>query len=267
MGFFSGLKKAVKGIGKIAQKAAPALAFIPGVGLPLAAGIGAAGGLIGGGGVEGALKGAAGGALGEAAQATGALGKIGGAASRFFGGGDGFDIGDAGRIAGVALPAIAGFQGMRQAGRDSQMARDLTQRSVDITEEERQRALQEFQANAGLRDAFRNIAMNFGDPTNPFTRTLAQLGGDPTQQAAPQQQAASTPAGTVNDAVQSEMANQADGGQLGEGLGGIVGQAIALARQQEAERQAAAAAAAPPMATPANQGSGIHEFLPNLRTA
>ena len=64
MGFFGKIKKGIKGIGKFARKAAPLAAFIPGVGPLAAIGIGAAGGLIGGEGWRGALKGAAGGAAG-----------------------------------------------------------------------------------------------------------------------------------------------------------------------------------------------------------
>ena len=291
MGFFSGLKKAVKGIGKIAQKAAPAIAFIPGVGLPLAAGIGAAGGLISGGGISGAAQGAMGGAAGEALQshfmgpgggpggpggASGGGGAPGGAPVPQAGGfwqpgSQGFDIGDVGQIAQTALPLIGGAAAIGasgQASADSAEARRLAGNAVQITEEERMRALAAFEQNAPLRDAFRNIAMNFNDPTNPFARTLDQLGGVPGQGGTPLPlgtDTSGTPAGEVNTAVQNEMGNAAQGGLPGGGIGGIAGQAIELARQQheqELQRQRERQ-----QGSPVNVGSSAQEFLPQFRTA
>lgn len=83
MGLLKKIKKGVKKVGKIVQKAAPALGFIPGVGTLAAATIGGLGGLASGG-LKGALKGAAGGALGG--WASGAIGAAGGGAGGIMGG-------------------------------------------------------------------------------------------------------------------------------------------------------------------------------------
>jgi hypothetical protein len=64
-GKYSGV---IGGVVKTVGKLAPLAAMIPGVGLPLAAGIGAAGGAISGGGVGGAVKGAGMAALGKLAK-------------------------------------------------------------------------------------------------------------------------------------------------------------------------------------------------------
>jgi hypothetical protein len=177
---FGFLKKALKGVGKLAQKAAPVIGLVPGVGTLAAAGIGGAGGLLSGGGFEGMLKGAAGGAAGGLLGHTGIGGRIGQFAKNAFTGGDGFQMGDLGRIAQFALPAMGAYQSYqasKQAGKDSQRARELHEQAMGITGEEYERAKGAWQANQGLRDQFRQIAMNFGDPTNPFTRAMTMAGG------------------------------------------------------------------------------------------
>jgi hypothetical protein len=183
MGFFSGLKKAVKGVGKIAKYAAPILAAT-GVGAPLAIGIGAAGGLMQGGNVKDMLKNAtvgAGGAALAGGLGGGTLGKIGQFAKSGLGGmlkgQDGrFDLSDIGRIGQYALPALTGIQAYgasKQAGRDTARSRELTEGAISATRGEADRAQAAWMANQGLRDSFRNAAMNFFDPTNPFARNLA----------------------------------------------------------------------------------------------
>lgn len=72
MGIFKSIGKAIKGVAKVAKFAAP---FIPGVGPLAAAGIGAASGLLSGGGVKGAAQGAAAGGFGK--LAGGMLSRIG----------------------------------------------------------------------------------------------------------------------------------------------------------------------------------------------
>lgn len=83
----SWLRKAARTVGSIGKKAAPFAALIPGVGIPAAAALGAAGGALNRVGKSGAnlgsVLGAAGksGAIGGAGAATlGALGKLGGGA-------------------------------------------------------------------------------------------------------------------------------------------------------------------------------------------
>jgi len=80
MGFGSFLKKAVKGLGKVAKIAAPVVG-LTGVGLPWAAGLGALGGLASGGGkgaLEGAAMGAGGSLAGKGLSALGGLGSVAG---------------------------------------------------------------------------------------------------------------------------------------------------------------------------------------------
>lgn len=111
MGFGSFLKKAVKGIGKVAKVAAPVLAMT-GVGAPLAAGIGALGGVMSGGGLKGAATGALGGLGGAGAKAG--LGKLGVALPQLFGGGAGAGAADASGASGGG--GVGGFLGKLVGG-------------------------------------------------------------------------------------------------------------------------------------------------------
>lgn len=117
-GFGGGLVKAI-------GKAAPLAALIPGVGIPLAAGIGAAGRLASGGGLKGALTGAALGGGGAALLGGQGIHGLGGAASKL--GGFGKDIAgqigksltrpeggiDLGKVLGVA-GGVSGLVGQHQ---------------------------------------------------------------------------------------------------------------------------------------------------------
>ena len=168
MGFWSTIKSGVKGLGKIAQKAAPVVGMIPGVGTLAAAGIGAAGGLLADGNIGSMLKGAAAGAGGSLLAGSGVLGKIGQAAGK---------LGiNAGNIPSLITGATA-LMDARQAGKDSATARRYTDAGVNLAQAEADRANQAWMANQGMRDAYRNVAMNFSDPTNPFARNLAMMGG------------------------------------------------------------------------------------------
>ncbi len=111
-GAVKGIGKGLKAVGKVAHKAAPALAFIPGVGTVLAGGIGAIGGLAAGKGLGGALsgflKGAGGGLL------KSGIGKLGGLLNR--GGGGGLEqqfgaTGTGGGGGGGTLDSILNFLG------------------------------------------------------------------------------------------------------------------------------------------------------------
>jgi len=185
------LGKLARGVGKVAKTVAPALPFVfPGIGALGAAAIGGIGALVDGDGLGGAAKSAAAGAIAGAAGGAakgaakgGILGRIG----KFLGGGDGFDLGDIGRIAGAALPAIEGVRGFRQAGQDSAMSRQLLEQAMAQRAEATALARSEFDAGAPMRDAFRGGAMNFFDPTNPFGVNMA--GGMASAAIPPQPQA------------------------------------------------------------------------------
>jgi hypothetical protein len=183
MGFFGKLKGAVKGLGKIAQKAAPALAFIPGVGTLAAAGIGMAGGLLGGGGIEGAIKGGLGGAMGgKLKDAIGQAGGIKGFTEQLLKNGGQVGGTNWGNLLQGGLALGTGLQGMKASGTaaaDSQKSRQLTDQAMSLASGEADRANAAWGANAGMRDAYRTSAMNFTDPTNPFARSLAQMGQTP----------------------------------------------------------------------------------------
>ena len=171
-GFFGTIRKGVKGLGKIAHKAAPALAFIPGVGTVAAAGIGALGGLAAGKGFKGALTGGLKGAAGGLAK-TG-LNKI-------LGSGPGQDIigdkiksvisGGAGKIkdvAGQGLGLLGGEGGMGRGAlnlgalalgglsvadskKQRESAESFNQQKLDILTANLGKAEAEFDTRAPLR--------------------------------------------------------------------------------------------------------------------
>lgn len=184
MGFGGFLKKAIKGVGKIAKYAAPVLAMT-GVGAPLAAGIGAAGALASGGGVKDALL--SGGSALAAGQVKGGsfmdkLKGLGGGAKNFLTGGDGFGIDDLGRIAQAGLPilgAYEGYKGMKQSESDTKRSRELTEEAAGMARSNAARANKEWDTNSVMRDKFRAIAANYSDPTNPFSSLFANIGQAP----------------------------------------------------------------------------------------
>jgi len=93
---------------------------------------------------------------------------LGSAASGFLGGGDDSTAGKIGRAAGAVIPAFQAVKSSRQAGRDSARSRALLDQAIQLSSGEAERAQQEFAAGAPLRQEFRNVALNFGDPTNPL---------------------------------------------------------------------------------------------------
>ena len=107
---------------------------------------------------------------------------LGSAASGFLGGGDDSTAGKVGRIASAAVPAFQAVKSSRQAGRDSERSRALLDQAIGLSTGEAERAQAEFAAGAPLRQEFRNVALNFGDPTNPFAQragaSAAQAGGE-----------------------------------------------------------------------------------------
>ena len=198
MGFFGALKSGIKKVGKFAQKAAPALAFIPGVGTLAAAGIGAAGGLIGGNGLRGAAKGAIGGAAGGLAQAG--LSRLGGGANPLAkwasgrgggsalssgikgvgGGGGGGGIGGAIRGVGsfikdnpqLALGGLGALQNAHQQSRfEGQQgeALDAARQQMQGQQQFRDMLMQRF-ANQPQTDFSQTGNQVFQDKGNPFFR-------------------------------------------------------------------------------------------------
>jgi len=172
--FLGGL---VKGIGKVAQVAAPIVGMVPGVGAPLAAGIGVAGGLLSGGGLKGALKGAAGGALGGlSGKLFGAVSGLGGAAGGAAGGGGG---GLGGLIKGVGgflgknAPTILGGIGAIQNARDRTRQQDIINRQLGQNDAAlaRRRMLEERVIQGiGQQPDRPDLSSIFADPSNPFAR-------------------------------------------------------------------------------------------------
>jgi len=189
---FGFLKKAVKGIGKgikkvgkFARKVSPALAFIPGVGTLAAAGIGAAGGLIGGEGLGGAAKGALGGAAGGLAKAG--LGRIPGVGNFAGKVGKGlFGIGEAGgglvgKVGQLALDrpelALGGIQAFQNAHAQNRFegqqneAREFSQQRMQ-QQQALQQAIIDRLSKMGQGQNFDQSAV-FNDPGNPFNQARA----------------------------------------------------------------------------------------------
>ncbi len=202
MGLFSAIGRGVRGIGKIARKAAPFVGLIPGVGTLAAAGLGAAGGLLGGEGFRGALRGAAGGALGGLAGRipgvgnliSGAGSAIGGAFSgenplaRFDrsgqGGGGGGGGDDGGGGFGGAIRGIGGFLGRNAPtilggvsalsnARDDTRTRGFEDEQADFARQsmERRRAMeQQIMSGLGQAPPSFDFSSTFADPSNPFSQ-------------------------------------------------------------------------------------------------
>jgi hypothetical protein len=154
---FGGL---VKGIGKVAKKAAPFAGLIPGVGTLAAAGLGGAGGLLAGEGLKGALTGAAGGALG------GLGGKLIGGA-----GGLGGVVRGIGGFAKSNPGLILGGLGAIQSARDRTRQQDLIDRTMGDQQADlaRRRALEDrIVTGIGSRGARPNLSRVYADPSNVF---------------------------------------------------------------------------------------------------
>ena len=183
MGFFDKIKKGIKGIGKFARKAAPVVGLLPGVGTLAAAGLGFGGGLLGGEGFKGALKGAAAGALGglvgKIPGVGGFLGKAGGAFSGDGGGGGfgGFLRGVGGFLKDNPSVVMGGISALGNA-RDATRTQGLENEQLDFARESmvRRRALED-QITSGFGQAppSFDFGSTFADPSNPFAQ---QQGGD-----------------------------------------------------------------------------------------
>lgn len=204
MGFWDSLKKGAGFVGDIASRAAPFATFIPGVGPVVAAGLGAGGALMGQlndedgfhGAITDVLKGGAiGGAgafgldkampllqgipgVGGVVNAAGGAGGGGilDAAKGFLSGGDGWDVGDVGKIAGAAggiFGAKKGYDAYKQSGKDSARSRELLEGALARANSAADSAQNEFNLGADNRAAFRQGAANFRDPTNPFSGAIA----------------------------------------------------------------------------------------------
>ncbi len=167
-----GIGKGVKAVGKVAHKAAPALAFIPGVGTVLAGGIGAIGGLAAGKGIKGALSGFAKGAGGGLFKSgLGAIGKkvLGkGFESQFGATGTGPGGGGGGGIGGFIKDKIGGLLGGGlqnlgglavgaagvKASRDQRKSTEaFNQQLLEIQTAQLAKAEAEFDRKAPLRDS------------------------------------------------------------------------------------------------------------------
>ena len=210
----SWLKKGLKGVGKLAVKAAPYVGMLPGVGTVGAAALGGLGGLmsgtsIGRGAAGGALGGLAGGALGKfgglIGAGAGALGLGGGGEA----GGGGLDLSKflkgAGGLIGqgyqalggtpqdllqAALTGYSGYQGVKASGEaEKGMAgalasqQEIAQRMQQLAEERhgqsspaRLAALEKLQSRISAGPRATPSTSRFADVLNPFR---ARFGGMP----------------------------------------------------------------------------------------
>ena len=193
-----GIGKGVKAVGKVAHKAAPALAFIPGVGTVAAAGIGAIGGLAAGKGLKGALTGAlkgaggglfksgigaiagkvlggGGGGLEQSFGATGTGGGEGGGGgfrdflSNLFGGGKGLKA-----LGGLAL----GGASIKASADQRKSSEAFNQKLLDINVQQLANAEREFDRKAPLRESGQAALIEAArrqtsavDPFSEFIRT------------------------------------------------------------------------------------------------
>jgi len=83
------------------------------------------------------------------------------------------------QIAGGAFAGLTAGQmrqAIEQANRDRQRARELANQSVGFAQDAVNTQQQQFGLDAPLRDAFRMGALNFSDPTNPFSRGQSMFG-------------------------------------------------------------------------------------------
>ena len=125
---FGFLKKIVKGVGKVAKKAAPIVVLIPGVGTIPAALLGGVGGLAAGEGLKGALTGAAGGAAGG--LAGGALRKLG--AGKALGGLFGGGAPNLGDLAKLGIAGAGVVQSAQQQGKANKLLDQYAQQEAAL---------------------------------------------------------------------------------------------------------------------------------------
>jgi hypothetical protein len=71
------------------------------------------------------------------------------------------------------------LQALLQQGKDSKRARELIEQAVGQSNEAADIAREEFRLDAPMRQGFRQGALNFADPTNPFARSQGQALGNP----------------------------------------------------------------------------------------
>ena len=194
MGFFSGLGNALGSVGRFARRAAPLVGLIPGVGTLAAAGIGAAGGLLGGEGLGGAARGALGGALGGLAGgglsalsnrpnaapggASGDSGDSGGGGGGGFFGGLGGALGSVGNFARnnpeLLLGGLGALQNARQQSRFEGQQREglgFARNQLQNQQAIQQMMMERLQDRGqGQEDFGQRAAAAFDDPGNPFFR-------------------------------------------------------------------------------------------------
>ena len=72
-------------------------------------------------------------------------------------------------ILGLFGAGKAGIDGYRQSQADSAEARRLTEHAMALTQQEADRARNEYAGGQQLRDEYRRGALNYYDPTNPFS--------------------------------------------------------------------------------------------------
>lgn len=164
----SWLSKAIRGVGKLAKKAAPVLGMIPGVGTLAGGVIGGLGGLASGG-LKGALQGAAGGVSG------GLLSKVGSAFGSGQQGAGGQDQGWLSRIGGFLgdnSDLIMGGVNAYQNAQDQTRRDELMNEAMGWARDDRARnqalygRIQGLDPSAGRPD----LTQTFADPSNPFYR-------------------------------------------------------------------------------------------------
>lgn len=200
MGF---VKDAIGGVvGGVGDVLGSTVGKIPGIGDVVQAGLPIAGSVLGGP-LGGALGGAVAGGMGEEGGPTG-QGILQGA--------------------GQGLSTQQMLEAFRQQQADAERARELVNQGVDFSGQSADIAMNQFQQDQPLRQAFRQGAMNFSDPTNPFAQSagagmmpqpqpqldprIAQGGGQPAEPQGP-------PPGSLSSRVQGMLATGGSGGFQG----------------------------------------------------
>lgn len=150
-------------IGGVGDVIGSTVGQIPGIGDVVQAGLPILGGAVGGP-VGGALGGALSGAMAEDPSAGTVLGG-----------------------AGLGLGAQQLLEQFRQQQEDASRARDLVNQGVGLSQQSADIALDQFQRNQPLRQAFRQGALGFSDPTNPFAQSAgAGVSIQPQQEQGPE---------------------------------------------------------------------------------
>lgn len=112
----------------------------------------------------GAISGAGSAAAGAASSAAG------GAGAMLQGGSTLGTLANVGKLGMGIYGAVEGAKQAKQSKKDSKVARQLAQEALEMYRKSAEDAQARYNMNSPLRDAFRFGAMNFGDPTNPFSR-------------------------------------------------------------------------------------------------